>query len=407
MVNLKRFNTLEFNELFENLKKDPYPFYELLLKTKEPLIAKDNTYSKKDIWLLSNYDHIIKFLSNNQDISCSPDYLEPEICKNYWDLFLLNLDGNNHIELRKILSGFFSKERLQLLEVYISSFVQTLIRSIEEFNEINLISQVAEKLPLAVMAQIMGISDISQIDQLRKWTMDLNPLMDSFQNKNGFSSSILNSKAMDSMAEFVLNLINEKKRNPKDDLTTHIIFECRGKNISDVKMMANVMFMLVAAHDTTVNMLGNGMFLLLKNPKQLLKLTKLPSMSIFATEEILRFESPTQRASYRATKNKIKIDDFEIPSDTQVIVLLGAANRDSFIFDNPNAFDISRQNNPHLAFGHGIHNCLGKAIARLEGKILFSVIAPYLLKVNMKYSDAIWRENTLFRIQESLFVTKH
>jgi pimeloyl-[acyl-carrier protein] synthase len=406
MVNLKELNNIEFNELFENLKKDPYPFYELLLNSKEPLIAKNNIQSQKDIWLLSRYDHVLKFLSNNKDISCSPDYLEPEICKNYWDLFLLNLDGNDHIELRKILSGFFSKERLQLIELYISSFVPSLIRSIEQHNEINLISQVAEKLPLAVMGQIMGISDISEIDLIRQWTMDINVLGDIFKNKNGFSSITLNSKSMQLMAEFSLNLINEKKRNPKDDLTTYIIFECKGKNISEEKMIANVMFMLVATHDTTVNMLGNGMLLLLKNREQLLKLAKLPSMSICATEEILRFESPKQRATYRATKNKIKIDDFEIPSDTQVMVLLGAANRDPFIFDNPNVFDISRQNNHHLAFGHGIHNCLGKAIARLEGKVLFSVIAPYLLSVNMKHSEAIWRENTLFRIQESLFVTK-
>jgi cytochrome P450 len=164
--------------------------------------------------------------------------------------------------------------------------------------------------------------------------------------------------------------------------------------------------MLVASHDTTVNMIANGIFLLLSHPYELDKLISNPHLAPSATEEILRFESPTQRASYRVTKDFIKIKSMEVEPNTQVMVFLGAANRDPSVFTNPNEFNITREDNDHLAFGHGIHNCLGKMLARLEGNLFFSAIAPFLSELKLNETKPNWRKNTLFRIQKNLVVKR-
>ncbi len=406
MANLKLENeiTFSFNELAIELAKDPYPFYEKLLHAEEPVFAIDEMNHK--ILLLSRYDDVLKFLSLTNDISCDPNYLQNKTQRNYWDLFLLNTDGEEHILMRKILSKFFSPDRLNSIRFFINDYLPNLISAIDDHNEIDLIGHVAEALPLAVVGHIIGISNTVQLKEIRKWTLELNPLMDSFISKSAFSSSALNNNAMTLLATYSANLIKDKRKHPSDDLISYIISECTSTNICEEKMLANVIFMLIASHDTTVNMIGNGLFLLLKHPEQLIRLAETPQLSNYATDEILRFESPTQRASYRITKNITQIKNFEIQKNTQVILLLGAANRDPRVFENPNSFDITRQKNPHLAFGHGVHNCLGKALARLEGNLLFPALSEYLSRVKLKNREALWRKNTLFRIQENLIVDK-
>jgi len=201
-------------------------------------------------------------------------------------------------------------------------------------------------------------------------------------------------------------LIEERKKRLSDDLISHLISECRSNNISDEAMLGNLLSILFASHDSTVNMLGNGFLLLLKHPDQLNALILDPSLIEQSINEVLRYESPVQRASYRITKADLEISNVRVPVNTQVILFIGAANRDHRVFEDPNSFNVSRKHNPHLSFGHGLHNCIGKSLAQMEARLLFTKIAKYLTRVKLIKNKPIWRNNSMFRSQENLWVKK-
>ena len=395
-----------FDDLNKKLMPNPYPFYDELLSHDGPIFAIDEKNSDRKTLLLGRYDDVLKVLSLAKEISSDRNYLTPEKPRNYGDSFILNTDGIEHIALRKIFVSFFGKSRLENVRIFLNKYLPSLIQSIEVHDEIDLIKHIAESIPLAVMGHLMGIDKMADLRNLRAWTLELMALGDEFTNQIDFAIQAEKNQAAKLMSDFCQSLILQKSNNTSDDLISFIVDECSKEKIDDKKMLENVIFMMIAIHDTTVNMIANGLFLLLSHPKELHQLLINPELANDATEEILRFESPLQRATYRVTRSVIGLDRFDIPSNTQVMLFLGAANRDPRHFENSDEFIISKKKTPNLAFGHGIHNCIGKALARLEGEIVFPALAPYLVCVKLKSPKPTWRNNTLFRIPEKLIVTK-
>jgi pimeloyl-[acyl-carrier protein] synthase len=280
------------------------------------------------------------------------------------------------------------------------------LEDISSRDEVDLIEKVAEALPLAVLGIMLNIPSAESLRKIRHWALEINPYMDTFITGSSFSLPPFAVEGTKIISDFCLNLIEEKKKRLSDDLVSHLILECRLNNISDEVMLGNLVSMLFAAHDSTVNMIGNGLYLFLKYPDQLNTLILDPSLLEHSINEILRFESPVQRATYRITKIDIKIGEVDIPANAQVILFLGAANRDPRMFEHPNNFTISRKHNPHLAFGHGIHNCIGKSLALLEARLLFPRIVKYLTQVKLTTEQSNWRKISIFRGQENLWVKK-
>ncbi|CEN56197.1 cytochrome P450 [Candidatus Methylopumilus turicensis] len=406
MVSLTQELLYSFDELNKKLIADPYPFYDELLCHDGPIYAIDEKNPDQKTLLLTRYDDVLKVLSLAKEISNDKNYLTPEKPRNYGDSFILNTDGVEHATLRKIFVSFFCKSRLENVRIFLNKYLPSLIQSLEIHDEIDLNKHVAESIPLAVMGHLMGIDNMADLRNLRVWTLELMSLADEFTNQSDFAIQAEKNQAAKSMSDFCKSLILQKSNNTSDDLVSFIVDECSKQKIDEKKILENVIFMMIASHDTSVNMIANGLFLLLSHPKELHKLALNPELADDATEEILRFESPLQRATYRVTKSEINLDYFKIPSDTKVMLFLGAANRDPRHFESPDEFIISKKKTPNLTFGHGIHNCIGKALARLEGALAFPALTPYLINVKLKSAKPTWRNNTLFRIPETLIVTK-
>ena len=396
----------DFNDISSRIASDPYALYDELLNIDEPAFLRPKNYIYNPILLLSHHEDVVLFLSLTNEVSVNPQYLHLDSPTNFWNFFLLNMDGKDHIILRKIVSNFLSKDRLKSIENLLLDYISKLLVEIDPCDEIDLIEKIAEAIPLAVLDIILNISSIDSLRKIRQWTLEITPHMDTFLTGSSFSLPTPARKSTKIITDFCLNLIEERKKRLSDDLISHLISECRSNNISDEAMLGNLLSILFAAHDSTVNMLGNGLLLLLKHPDQLNALILDPSLLEQSINEVLRYESPVQRASYRITKADLEIGNVKVPENTQVILLIGAANRDHRVFEDPNSFNVSRKHNPHLSFGHGLHNCIGKSLAQMEARLLFPKIAKYLTRVKLIKNKPIWRNNSMFRSQENLWVKK-
>jgi cytochrome P450 len=176
--------------------------------------------------------------------------------------------------------------------------------------------------------------------------------------------------------------------------------------ISDDELIAMVGFLIFAGHETTINLIGNGMNTLLRNQEQWQLLKNNPLLITSAVEEILRFESPEQRSSFRILKQNMTIAGHEVKAGEHIGVVIGAANRDAEVFSYPNQFDITRESNRHLAFGSGVHQCLGIHMAKLEAKIAIAAISQRMPDIRLLQDQPNWRRNSFFRGLETLPASK-
>jgi cytochrome P450 len=207
------------------------------------------------------------------------------------------------------------------------------------------------------------------------------------------------------MLDYFRDLILQRRQSPRDDLLSLLIAaEDQGDRLSEGELLVTCILLFVAGHETTVNLIGNGLLALLNHPDQLAKLradrTLLPS----AVEELLRYDSPVQRTG-RITNTDVKLDGRRIPKGSLVITALGAANRDPVHFPDPDRLDIRRRDNRHIAFGFGIHFCLGAPLARLEGQIAIGTLLRRMPELRLAPSTLEWRESSTLRGLKRLPVT--
>jgi cytochrome P450 len=189
------------------------------------------------------------------------------------------------------------------------------------------------------------------------------------------------------MGQFFSDLITDSFSLARNNLLSALVrpeAELPHGPLTDSELAATCMLLMIAGHETTVNLLGNGLYLLLSHPEQLSLLRDNDSLMSNAIEEILRFESPVQRGTYRCTKESVEVGGILIPAGSTVTALIGSANRDPEIFDNPDTFDILRNPNPHLGFGQGIHFCLGASLARQEASIAFTRLLARLPNLRLQ-----------------------
>jgi cytochrome P450 len=212
--------------------------------------------------------------------------------------------------------------------------------------------------------------------------------------------------AMNGLAGYLRQLIGERRQSPRDDLISALIAarDAQGR-LSESELLGMCMLLLIAGHETTVNLLGNGLLALLRHPNQLALLQQRPELMPSAVEEILRYESPVQRATFRIVTETLTVGRATIQKGQQVSPVIGAANRDADHFPDPDRFDITRQPNRHLAFGLGIHFCLGAPLARVEARIGFTRLLERFPTLRFVNETAEWSPNTFFRGLRQLPVT--
>ncbi|TDD05626.1 cytochrome P450 [Saccharopolyspora terrae] len=300
---------------------------------------------------------------------------------------MLNLDPPDHTRLRKLVVKAFTARRIESLRPRVEEITAELLDAMAGAGEVELLDALAFPLPIRVICELLGV-DESRRDDFRQWT---NTLLDASDDES-------RAQAGQAMAAYLVELVAAKRQSPADDLLTALIEVSEDEDrLSEGELISMVFLLLVAGHETTVNLIGNGVLALLRNPEQWAALVADTSLVTGAVEEVLRFDGPVMHGTFRHTTEAVVIGDVEIPAGEIVWVGLASANHDPEKFPEPERFDIGRDPHGHLSFGHGIHFCLGAQLARMEAQIALRQLAERFpgLSAAGELDDVEWRFSTL------------
>jgi cytochrome P450 len=281
-------------------------------------------------------------------------------------LWLIFMDPPEHTRLRKLLNKGFSPAVVENLRPQVEAIVDRMLAPYKEGSKIELMSEFANPLPVQIILEMLGIP-VELGDSFVEWSRAIaafrgNPT-------RTVDDARAAQDALVALTEFFRKTVAERRRNKGGDLISLLIdIEEEGEVLTEEELYAQCIALLFAGHETTRNLIGNGMYTLLQNPEQMAELREKPEMIRSAVEEILRFESPVQFTA-RVLKEDIEVCGQPIRKGWTMLCMLGAANRDPKQFKDPNQLDLNRLNNQHLAFSAGIHFCIGAQLARLEGQV--------------------------------------
>jgi cytochrome P450 len=376
-------------------RSNPYLFYARLRK--EQPVIQVQTPDGQLAWLITRYDDALnalkdKRLSKDQanlreKPPWVPKYFEP-LARN-----MLDLDDPDHARLRTLVHKAFTPKLIETLRMSIEALSETLIESAKRRGRMDLIAEFALPLPVAVISQMLGIPKREQ-DKFHRWS---NTIVSSQSSKFGALKAI---PSVISFLRYIRRLVRLRQARPENDLTTAMIqAEEAGDRMNTDEMLAMIFLLLIAGHETTVNLIGNGMLALFTHPEQMEKLRSDASLVAPAVEEMLRFDSPVEMATERYSTEEVEFSGTTIPAGARVYVVIASANRDEQQFERADQFDITRPNNRHLSFGMGTHYCLGAPLARLEGQIAITALLKHMpkLRLAVPYNEIRWKPGLVLR----------
>jgi pimeloyl-[acyl-carrier protein] synthase len=283
---------------------------------------------------------------------------------------LLFSDPPTHTRLRKLVSRAFTPKRIKDLEPKIREFTNELLNGAQAKGEFDLMADLAVPLPVKVIAEMLGVPP-ADYEKFKYWS---DRIIESDNTLPGTPLPSDVSEAFQSLRHFFIEEIAQRRKRPGPDLVSALVAaRDEADALTEEEMIAFAILLLLAGNETTTNLIGNGTLALMRNPDQLAALRDNPALLPSAIEEMLRYDPPAQ-STVRISKADATVNGVEIKAGTPVFVVLAAVNRDPTQFPNPDTFDIRREPNDHLAFGDGIHFCLGAALARLEGAIAFGAM---------------------------------
>jgi cytochrome P450 len=312
---------------------------------------------------------------------------------------MLRFDPPDHTRLRRLVGAVFTRRRVDQLAPRIQAIADTLLDELDGCTDVDLIPSYALPLPMTVICELIGVPTEARAD-FRAWTEVLAAGV--FADADDFVAA-----ATDQIA-YVRELAEAKERHPADDLLSALVAVREGGDrLSRDELTSMVWVLVVAGHETTVNLIANGVHALLTHPDQLDRLRADPELIGPAVEELLRFESPLQITVPLRAAEPVDIAGTAIAAGEIVLPALLAANRDPSRTADPGTLDIGRRDNPHVAFGHGIHHCLGAPLARLEGRIALAALLQRFprLRLTMPADELSWRPNVLIHGLTTLPVT--
>jgi pimeloyl-[acyl-carrier protein] synthase len=255
---------------------------------------------------------------------------------------------------------------------------------------VDLIAAFAYPLPVIVIAELLGVPPEDR-DRIRRWSAGAIPFLDGFRNP------IAAEAAWQGFGDYLREIIAARRSAPRDDLiSAFLAAEENGSKLDEDELLAMCILLLIAGHETTSNLIGNGLLTLLRHPDQLARVREEPAHLAATVAEILRYETPVQIAARVATEDCV-IAGVPIAAGTPLTLHLGAANRDPAHFTAPDCFDIARPESHHLAFGQGAHYCLGAVLARMEGEIALGTTLRRLPDLRLTSATLEWRRNLTWR----------
>jgi cytochrome P450 len=399
-----------FNPLEPGFTSDPYPQYRLLLEQNP---AQQSQFGP---WALFRYEDCVRFLRDPslsvEDRNVAGRNPRAELREEVFGedgaergtRSILNLDPPDHTRIRGIVQKVFTPRAIGQLGPRVQQLVdETLDGIAARGTAVELIADLAFPLPFQVISDMLGMPEADRAE-LRDWahtlTLGLEPVLAQLHLDEIVAAS-------DKMQTHVLDAIEWKRRHPGDDLLTALVeAENEGDRLTAPELVDQVVLLFVAGHETTVNLIGNGALALLRNRDQLERWQRTPSIAATAVDELLRYDSPVQ-FSRRVTTGEVAVDGRTIPPGAFVFIALAAANRDPAHWgDDADALDLTRANAAsHLAFGSGVHHCLGAALARLEGRIALGSLVARFPGMALATDQPRWNGRLVLRGLDELPVT--
>jgi cytochrome P450 len=390
--------------------ENPFAIYALLRTIRPVMKMPVSAQGGPGVWFLTRYEDVHQAL---RDPRFSVDRLRAPIIRENLERLppfirqttqglrsMLTMDPPDHTRVRKLVNKAFTPRRIAALRSRIQQIVDDLLDPIMDQDRIDLIETLAAPLPAIVIAELLGVPAADH-RQFKSWAAEIvaslgRPTID--PQRAGAVP------AFQKLFAYLGEIIAERRREPRDDLISAMV-QAQEENdaLTDSELLATSNLLLIAGHETTTNLIGNGTLALLREPQELERLRREIDLLPTAVEELLRYDGPVQ-ATVRVACEDVEIGSQIIEEGALILVGIGAANHDPEVFEEPERLDLGRDPNPHLGFGFGAHFCLGAPLARLEGEIALRAIVARFPNLELVDEAPRYRPNPVLRGLESLHV---
>ncbi len=389
-------------------KANPYPFY-ARLRAEAP-IHQIVLPDKQTAWLVTRYDDVLSILKDdttfvkNYRSAKTPEQLArmpwvPSVIR-VLERNLLGLDGDDHARLRNLVHKAFTPHNIEKMRARVETLSNELLDAAEQRGQMDIIKDYALPIPLTIISEILGIEEADR-PNFSKWSKRM------FKVSSGsyFITLIWGIPAMMQMLRLIRRICKERRLHPQDDMITALVqAEESGDHLSDDELLSMVFILLIAGHETTVNLIGSGTLALLENPDQMELLRRKPELTKNAIEELVRYVSPVEQATERYVTHDVTMHGVTMHKGDLLLAVIASANRDESQFEHGDELDITRENIKHLGFGNGIHYCVGAPLARLEGQIAIRTLVQRLPSLHLQSAPSAlrWRPGMTVRGLEAL-----
>lgn len=384
-----------FNARDPRLRTDPYPLYKRL-RDAEPVHRTPYGH-----WVVSGYDEVAAILRKPELSSEYPQDPKWAAQRGGQDSpivqatrsWMLMRDGEAHRRLRGLANPVFTARAIRETAPRMTGIVHRIMDEMGDGRDVDLIGSLAALVPVTVFCGLGGLP-VEDRDLCRKWTDALGHVIDP-------ATDDTTRRAMNDAAEefgaYIAEHLARRRADPRDDIISRLLLaDFDGGKLSDDEIIANVMMFFMGGHETTVNLIGNGMLALLRHPDQLRALRAEPGLVDNAVEELLRYDAPIQLVA-RITTGDIEVGGVPIPAGAKVMVLLGAANRDPRRYADPDRLDLRRADIRPLSFGGGPHYCIGALLAKAEARLVFTELLRRHRDIRPAREDVVWRPQVNIR----------
>src|SRR5437762_5973694 len=392
---------ITFNPMDAEFIANPYPTYHRL-RAEEPV-----HHNPRGFWVLTRYEDVLVALRDPRFakeaiaafVAARLGFAPPGV-----GLSMLDRDPPDHTRLRSLVSKAFTPRVVEGLRPRIQQIVDGLIARAQTVGSMDLIEEFAYPIPVNVICEMMGVP-VKDHERFKGWSLDIARGLDSIWLPPDSEVPRRSAASRHAINDYFRGLIAQRRASPRGDLLSALIAaEEAGDKLNEEELLATCILILTAGHETTVNLIGNGVLALLRHPDQLRHLRQAPALITSAVEELLRYDGPVQRTA-RVASDDATIGDRTIRKGDMVMPFIGAADRDPAQFPDPDRLDFSRGDNRHIAFGWGIHFCLGAPLARVEGQIAINTLVQRLPKLALATDRPEYRQSLTLRGLQGLPVS--
>jgi cytochrome P450 len=386
-------------------KADPYPLY-ARLRAEAP-VCRVRIGHRQFAWLITRYDDVLAALKDERlvkDRRNAPATDGPAWGARVRWLFgplmfhMLGLDEPDHTRVRSLVQEAFTSRFVENMRSRIQFLTEQLLDRVAAQRRMDVIRDYAMPLPTTIIAEMLGVP-VTDRNRFHRWS--------AIVASSGFTSRLEMLRVVPSVLAFlryIRKLVRLRRQRPENDLISALVAAEAGDKLSEPELLAMIFLLIIAGHQTTIHLIGNGTLALLENRAEMEKLCAQPSIIQSAVEELLRYDSSLPLASHRWARCNISIAGATIPQGEAVFAGIASANRDSRQFERPDVLDLTREPNRHLTFSQGIHHCLGAPLARLEAQVAFTTLLRRFpnLRLAVSRNDLRWQRSILLRGLQAL-----